>query len=162
MAALAVEVRGASGGRSPTGLVMSLVMGLVMGLAALACARDVQAGGVILERAQAASGASCRQGGVEWLGSGGKACPMAVRVPGGEAATASAVASRAAGAAPARSNDEGRRQILQQELSQERARLAALELSGREPGRQPGAAEALQRARQDVIALERELARLAP
>lgn len=132
---------------------------LLMGLAALACALDVQAGGVILERAQAATGASCRQGGVEWLGSGGRACPVAARAPGGEIATASAAgAVRTVSAVPSRSNDEGRRQILQQELDQERARLAALQLAGREPG----AAEALQRARQDVIALERELARLAP
>ncbi|MDL5031341.1 hypothetical protein QRD43_05410 [Pelomonas sp. APW6] len=130
-----------------------------MGLAALACALDVQAGGVILERSQAATAASCRQGGVEWLGAGGKACPVAARAPGGEIATASAAGGRSVSAVPSRSNDEGRRQILQQELGQERARLAALQLAG---AREPGAADALQRARQDVLALERELARLAP
>ncbi|MGM9516108.1 hypothetical protein ACS5PK_17800 [Roseateles sp. DB2] len=145
MAATAADARG--------------LLRVLIGLAALACAMASQAGGVILERADTTPSAACRQGGVEWLGAGGKACPVAVRTHGGEAGAApGAAAPRSANAASSRSADGERRQILQQELNQERARLAALQLAGREPG----APEALQRARQDVMALERELARLAP
>ncbi len=45
-----------------------------------------------------------------------------------------------------------------QELSQERSRLATLMQSSRDPG----AELTVQRSRQDVLALERELSRLVP
>jgi len=150
MAAAAVDIRVALNARAGRRLVAGLV--------GLTCALAAQAGGVILDRATSSS-VSCRQSGVEWLGAGSRTCAAAVRAQGGETGTAAAAAAaRSAGATPLRGNDEGRRQILRQELSQERARLAALQLAGREPG----AAEAVQRSRQDVDALERELARLAP
>lgn len=132
---------------------------VLCGLTALAVGMPAQAGGVILERTQTVASGSCRQGGVEWLGAGGKLCPATVRAAGIQGGPApEQAAPRSEGAVQGRGSDEARRQILLQELSQERARLASLQVSAREPGM----SEAIQRARQDVIALERELARLAP
>lgn len=115
-------------------------------------------GGVILDRAALASGGKCQQGAVQWVGAGSMACPAArQRADGAQGSTvqetpAPAVMSTSAAALTSR------RQVLLQELAQERDRLAGLSRGGRDAGTE----QAMNRSLQDILALERELSRLAP
>lgn len=123
-------------------------------------------GGIILERGVAAGSAGCRQGAVEWLGGGSRRCGAPIARLEDAARTdrisrVSVEAARSSSAPASAANkgaEEARRQILLQELTQERTRLAALQVAGADPA----AIQAQQRTRQDVLALERELARLSP
>ncbi len=138
---------------------------LTLGVMLLGDAASAE-GGVILERGAVSANVACRQGSVEWLG-GRQRCGAAVarledlsktEGTGRVLVEPSHPASAPAPSMASKGLEEARRQILLQELAQERARLAALHLAGADPS----AMQAQQRARQDVLALERELARLAP
>lgn len=110
--------------------------------------------------AVAANPSVCRRGGVEWIVGGPSADTSACDASSARAAPGPAPASNGV-SSPTRWRDgDGaaeRRQILEQELRQEQAALAAAQ----RPGAAADAA-ALGRTRANITALQGELARLPP